>query len=54
MSEFAPMAQVRRCRLRPPTVCFYFNCRHPAALPRTAAGGQELTLPDVATFQMKP
>ena len=33
--------QVRRCRLHPPTVRFYFNCRHPAALPRTAGWGHK-------------
>jgi hypothetical protein len=25
----------RWCRLRPPTVRFYFNCRHHAALPQS-------------------
>jgi len=29
------MGQVRRCGSRPPTVRFYFNCRHHTALPRT-------------------
>jgi hypothetical protein len=31
--EFPATGQVRRCRLRPLTVRFYFNCRHRAALP---------------------
>jgi hypothetical protein len=29
---------------RPPTVCFYFNCGHRAAVPRTAAVGPQQTL----------
>jgi hypothetical protein len=34
---------VRLCRLRLSTVRSYFNCRHPAALPRTAGWGQQQT-----------
>jgi len=37
----AGLGQVWRFRARPATVRFYFNFRHLAALPRTAAGGQE-------------
>jgi pantothenate kinase len=36
------MGQVRRCRLRLPAVRLCFNCRHLAALPRTAGWGQTL------------
>jgi hypothetical protein len=39
-----PPLRVRgQCWPRPPTVRFYVNCRHLAALPRTAAACQNLT-----------
>ena len=33
------VGQARQCRRQLPTVRFYFNCAHLAALPRTAAEG---------------
>jgi hypothetical protein len=36
--------RVGRCRLRLTTVGFYFNCKHNAALLRTAAAGQKRLL----------